>query len=419
MRGVRKDFLFVVVPKLLNGFATFLVAIYTVRFLDPAGYGVLSFGLNCLVLFDALVGSALDLATVGSLGLNRFGEGPRISAIEKATVWLKFATGAALLCLFALSGESLGYRFFHQPGGRGLFLVLTVAGTGLLLLRSVQVYFQARLRFSLYGAADLLHTALRVLFIGAVLFAGTASAFSVIACLAVAPVIVVTAFSLYGRTSAGWHLVRSGWFDCRALLLASAPVLASFGVSSLVSRLDIFLVALRGTPAQLGHFGAALTIATIPEIIGAYLAPVFLPRILPACQDGSFYELFRRFQRLVYLVCGVLLAAGLLLSRPLLPLLLPHKYSESIDLVMILIPGTLAVASIFPLTLNFVMLHRPRIFLIVDILAAPVLVIAYYFLIPRHGVVAAAWITCIYRLSKGVVIQTIAFRLARQRSVSA
>jgi O-antigen/teichoic acid export membrane protein len=412
-RRIHHDVVSVGTVKLLGGAASFLIRIYTVRFLDPAGYGVLSLGLNCLLLFDALIGSALDLGTIGLITRGKPCEGRDILPEETAAMCVKVSAGVALLAFFAVAGEWLGYRFLHGPGGRQFFLVLAAGGICILLLRSVQLYFQARLRFRVFAAIDLAHSALRIVLVGVVLFWGAPSAVSILACFGAAPALVCAVFFAYGTTSAAWSAARPGWGEVRAVLRWSAPILASIGVSSLVSRLDVFLLALRSDPTQLGLYGAALMIATIPEFLGLYLAPVFLPRILPACKAGAFRPFFRRFQLLAYGVAGALLALGLLAGKPVLSLLLPARYAPAIQLVQILIPGTLAAATFFPLTLNFLMLTRPLTFLIVDSVAAPLLAVSYFFFVPAHGALAAAWITCVHRLLKAGVVQTRAYALAR------
>jgi O-antigen/teichoic acid export membrane protein len=268
------------------------------------------------------------------------------------------------------------------------------------------------MRFPLFGAIDIIHSVLRVLFVGLVLYLGIASAISILACYAVAAAAVAAIFFVYGNTVAGWRKVHPGPSDWRALLRSSGPILASTGAGSVVSRLDVFLLALRSNPVQLGLYSAALTIATIPEILGAYLAPVFQPRIFPSCKAGTFRGLFRRVHLAVYAVVGALFAFVFLAGRPLLSRLLPLEYEPSIGLVLILIPGTLAVASLFPLTLSFLLMMRPRTFLIVESVAAPILVASYFWLTPAGGALAAAWITCVYRLLKAAIVQTRAYALA-------
>jgi O-antigen/teichoic acid export membrane protein len=412
-RIIHRDFFAVGIAKLMNGAVSFFIRVYTLRFLDPAGYGVLSLGLDCIVLFDAILGSALDLGTMVLLTGGKRCEDRRIQPAEKAAIRLKLVLGALLLVFFASAGEWLGYRFLHGPGGRAFFLVVTTSGTGVLLVRSAQLYFQARLRFRIFGSIDVLHSSLRILLVGAVLFWGAPSAVPILACYTLAPVVVLAVCMVFARRVADWSNVRPGWPDVRAVSRLAVPILATVSVTTVVSRLDVFLMALRSNPAQLGLYGAALTLATIPEVFGAYLAPVFLPRILPARQTGHFFGLFRRYLLVAGSIAGALFALSLMVGRPALSFLLPAKYTPSVALVLILVPGTLAAASYIPLTLNFLMLTTPRTFLVIDGLAAPALLISYFLLIPTHGAWAAAWITCLYRLVKAGIVQARGYALAR------
>lgn len=411
---IREDFFTVGGAKLYNGMASFLIRVGLVRFLDPAAYGTLIFGLNCLMLFDALVGYALDVGTVALLTRGERCEGARIRPVEKAAIRLKLALGAALAVLFAFAGEWLGGRFLHAPGGREFFLILAAGGVSILLVRSAQVYFQARLRFRVFAAIDLAHSSLRILLVAAVVFAGRPSAVAVLGCYAAAAALVVAAFFAYGAAPAAWRSVRPGWSDGRTLVSVSAPILASVGAGAIVSRMDMFLLALRTDPVQLGLYGAALTLAMIPEIVGAYLAPVFLPRILPALEAGGFRALFRRFHLAVYAVVGALAVLAFAAGQPLLALFLPAKYHASIVMTLIMVPGMLAAASYFPLTLNFLLMTRPRAALTIDVVGAPLLAAAFWFLAPAYGALGAAWITCLHRLLKAGAMQGCALYLSRR-----
>jgi len=410
----RQDFFFVAIPKLINGVTTFSISVYAVQFLDPAGYGILSFCTSCLLLFDGLLGSALDL------GVTRWvtgGSNPRteqLTAVEKAAMCMKVMVGTALVLLAALSGEALGHRIFHQPGGRTTLLMLTIAGTGLLLLRSLQLYCQVRLRFPLFGAIDLLYSVLRILFVGAVLLLWRAATpATILACYAASPLIVVSSFSVFFRRRWGWNRAPQQLGHWREIARASSPALLTFSVSSLVARMDLFFLAFITNPVQLGFYGAALTVATIPEVLGTYLAPVFLPRILPACREGAFFRLFRQFHVIAYTCCGLTLVAGLLLTKPVLSLVFPARFDPSLDIIRILLPGTLAAASVFPLTLNFLLLKKPRFFLLLDTILAPIAALAYVYATPAAGAVGVAWITSAFRVVKSLVAQATAFRVAR------
>jgi O-antigen/teichoic acid export membrane protein len=409
----RSELLFVGVPKLLNGATTLGISLYAVRWLDPSAYGALSFCTNCLVLFDGLFGSALDLGVAKWVTGGDAPVTPRITSFEKASAYLKLFTAAILLLVALIAGESLGFRIFRQPSGRLMFSVLAIAGAGLLSLRSLQVYFQMRLRFSWFGATDFCYSTLRIAMVATLVVTARIGVVPILLSYAAAPIIVVLAFTVAQRRHMSWRSVNVQRLDYTNVARASGPALATFGASSLVARMDLFFLAFRAEPAQLGVYGAALTIATIPEILGAYLAPVFLPRILPACRARTFFPLFVRFHAVAYACCGLALGGGLLLTGPVLSHILPAKYEPSVGLVNILLPGTLAVGSLFPITLNFLMMKRPRTFLTIDLISAPLLAIGYLLVPAGSAALVAAFITSGFRLMKSAIAQTIAYRIAR------
>jgi len=58
------------------------------------------------------------------------------------------------------------------------------------------------------------------------------------------------------------------------------------------------------------------------------------------------------------------------------------------------------------------MFMRPRLLLTVDLVTAPVLLVAYVLAIREYGAVGAAWVTSVSRLCKAGLAQLVAWRLA-------
>jgi hypothetical protein len=66
------------------------------------------------------------------------------------------------------------------------------------------------------------------------------------------------------------------------------------------------------------------------------------------------------------------------------------------------------------LTLNFLMLTAPRVFLTVDLAAAPLMALGFLWAAPNYGAIGVAFVSMSFRLIKTAVIQTGAYRLARR-----
>jgi O-antigen/teichoic acid export membrane protein len=207
--------------------------------------------------------------------------------------------------------------------------------------------------------------------------------------------------------------LRNWWgLSAAGLVLRNAGnALVTYGLSAFVSRLDILILKIAIAPTQLGLYGSAMTLATIPEIAATYLAPAFLPRIDAYCREGIFVGFFFRFHLLLYSVMGIGYGAVLWLLPRYGGLILPAKYEPAIAVTLVLLPGTLATASIFPLSLNLLMLRSSRVFIYFDLLVTPVLAVAYS-LASRHGILTVAALTAAARILKTLTVQFFATRAA-------
>jgi O-antigen/teichoic acid export membrane protein len=201
-----------------------------------------------------------------------------------------------------------------------------------------------------------------------------------------------------------WHYGR--WF------------LVTFSLAALLSRLDIFLLSRWSSLSEVGIFSAGQVIAWVPVLIGTYLAVVLTPRIMPMTRDGRFNAFYRKFQPPLLGICVL----GYFLSLAAIPLigprLLPRSFMRSMPVISVLLPGALAGLATFPLTLSFVMFVRPRFLFLMDCISFPILILLYYYAIPRFGGVGAAWVTSTANMTRALVAQWMAWQWTREITVA-
>jgi len=401
----------VALSKAVNGTSTLFLNLYAVHFLAPAEFGALTLATTCLFLLDGMLGAAIDLAVV-KLSADADLTARSATSAERAAITIKLiACTLAGLIVVAAAGP-LGEILLHRSRVRPLFVAWSVAATAILVLRSTQIGLQLRRRFTAYAAIELTNTTVRISLAVVALRAGYGSSLAIVICYALSALVALgIGFSMLIKASS----VRSwlGLGGARDLLKACQTPLLTYSFSSLVSRLDVIILSIAGTPAQLGIFGSALAVATVPEIAATYLAPAFLPRIGPYCRQGIFLSFFKRFHLalMAVLVPGFVLAAFLVMKAG--PYILPPKYSYALPLIMALLPGTVATASLFPISLNFLMLRNSKIFLWNDLVSFPFLIIAYW-MAASKGLLSVALVTTAFRLVKTVIVQNKALQLARQ-----
>lgn len=406
-----KDLALVLLPKLFNGASAFGLNIYAFRHLEVAEYGVASFCLSFLQIMDGLFGSAFDVAVTGVLHEKPATTLPAtITDIERTAVCGKFLVGIALTFSLLLVGEPLAQRLFHRSGDGTTLVSMLAAATCILLVRSIQLAFQLRLRFLPFGLADVLQTTLRIALVVIGFALGLANARWFVMSYGVAGAVTAILFFRYasgGKFSVwfkGSLLWRELWVRCRTLFVTS-------GLGSILNRLDMIILGMVSNARELGMYGAALALAIVPEILATYTAPVLLPRILPSRENGTLKRLFVSVHGLFYAGAIVALLTVWFLPESIFTLIFPARYAESIGVLRYLLPGLLASASLLPLTLNLILLTRPKIFLYVDLATVPLLLGSYIWFGGLYGAIGVAASLAVVRVSKMLVIQTAAWRM--------
>jgi len=400
------DFLCIALPKIAGGALVFGLNLVLLSYFGVEQYGVYGLCMAGILLADAVLGGAFDLAVL------RFGQASTAAdarddstAIERAALRLKLGAAAALgIALIAFSWwSSSSHDAWH------LVALSCLVVLAMLALRSVLVHLQLRQRFIVYGAIDLLHIGAKFGAIAILLAVTSPGVPWLLILLATGPLMA----ALVGAGIAGRHLFdlqAVPWRRYRDLLDLTKWYLATVALGAFIGRADILALGLLGTLGQAGTFSSGQVIASIPELLGNYLAVVLTPRIIPYARSGELRRLFTMVQ-VALLVAGLVgYGLALVIWADTMPMVLPPRHLPAAQIALILLPGTLAAMITVPLALPIVMLWRKTMILRMDCIVAPVLLIAYAIVIPRHGASGAAWVTCAGCLVRSAIVQFVAWR---------
>jgi O-antigen/teichoic acid export membrane protein len=278
------------------------------------------------------------------------------------------------------------------------------AGTGVLLLRSLQVHFQVAGRFVHYAGVEIAHTALRVALVLLLLAAGVRSAALLLGAYALAPLAILLAGGhvlLRPASLAAWWQPHE-WHAVGAF---AGITLATCSIGALVARLDFIVLAAAGSPVDLGLFGIASTVAMIPSLAGAYLAPSFSPRIVPFCRDGRFEALFATTQKSLIAAAAVMFTLVAFAMPMVIGTVLPPSYAPAVAVVRVLVVSGLAGFVTFPLTLHFLLFYSPRTYITMDVISVALLVPAYGYAAIHFGALGVAWVTAVATVTKAAIAQ--------------
>ena len=390
----------VAVPKVLGGACLVLLNVVILHHSRPEEYGTYSLCVAGILLVDAILGSAFDLAVLRLAPVYKLDNPRRARALQSAAILLKAIPVIVIICGLVLA--KVAYIYILSAG----------AAAAMLMLRSAQNYLQVEGRFGLYGALDIVHNCMRLGGISILLLAGTASPESLILFFLIGPLVaLVFALKSFGRELDFRSAVRADvvW----ELLVVVGWFALTFGITSIVSRLDLFLLRTWSDLREVGIFSAGQTFAMLPEAVGGYIAIVLGPRVIPYCRDGRFPEFFQRFHVFIVLVCVALYASAFFGIEFIAPYLFSASFSRSSTIILILLPGGLTSLVCFPLTYTFLMFARPRFLFAVDCFFLPVLCIAFFLVVPRYGAIGAAWLSTVSRLTRAGIAWFAAWDSAR------
>lgn len=401
-------FLLLSLAKAAGGIFIIALNVLLVRFLPPEDFGRYAFCITIILLADSIIGGPFDLAVVKLCGEKRGMADEASTEATRAGLHLKLALVLLLgpLAAFAFEGSAA------RGGDTRLVIATVCAILAVLLLRSVLVVLQVTGRIAAYSTTEGIQLAMRIGLVVAVLAIFSPRGDLVLWALA--------AGSLAAALAGGLLFAPRlfGLAGLRALPhapVASAAVwyLATIGLGAVIGRLDVIAMGWTGMTIQLGLFSAGQVIASIPELLGSYLAVFITPLLVAAMRDGTLRNLHDRLQPLLLAVAVTGLVLARLIWPPIATLLLPPDYAISGTIVLILLPGTLAAMATIPLALPMVMIKRRHALVVFDALLFPIVVAAYLLVVPEHGATGAAWVSCATTLLRSAYVLIQAFRITR------
>jgi O-antigen/teichoic acid export membrane protein len=403
-----RDLAFIAAPKAVNGIGTLGLSLVLIRYFGPESFGIYSLCVATVLLVDAVVGSAIDLGTLRLAPSYRGGDARRRLSVEQAAFTFKLGVALGAFLLLVPFAEPLAENFFQSAGYSHLIFLTAAASVSMLLLRSAQVYLQVEGKFHFYGLLDLLHFGLKFGGIALLLVMGKVTPGLVLAFFSVGPIAAVSYFG-WTHGLAIFSITKFHPGVLRELLGYVKWFLLTFCLASLLSRVDLFLLSSWGAMREVGILSAAYVLALGFELLGAYLAVVYSPRVIPYCREGRFTAFYRKFQSGLLVGCGALFVGSFVAVRLGAPAVLPQQYAVSATAFLILLPGALAALATFPVTLAFVMFVRPRFIFSLDLFSVPILALLYAYAIPRYGALGAACVTSSGRLIKSMITQVAAW----------
>lgn len=364
---------------------SFVITCVLARHLGGAGFGQLAVAMAVVSI----------LLSVGELGFARYTvrelmkPGGDQAAVLGTTITARFIVSAAL---FAGLLTWIGWR---TPQGA---LLLVVYGIQLLTNPATEVlaWLEAHGRVSNAVIAQFAGFVVSAACIVVGIWQGAPLWFFALTYALEGWVFIALSAIVFRRHGGRLNLRAFQFSRAFALVSRSWPELASQAALILLFRLDTMMIEwLRGAE-EAGIYGAAVRVSEMAYFVPGILATLFLPRLLEARQgNAAQYEkrVIDYFSASV--VLALVVAAGLLVLSPWMPLAFGSDFSRGADMLRVhawaFIPFAIGIA-------------RTQILTVEDKLAAnlPSVIVAVVVnawlnmeWIPGHGGVGAAWATLV------------------------
>jgi O-antigen/teichoic acid export membrane protein len=415
MNRTLQEFFCVAVPKVSGAAAQLGLNILLLRFFGPARFGMVAVCLGMVLLADAVLGAAFDVAVLRLAPLYLDTERTHSLQVQQAGLLMKLLFGIAVGIPLVFFGPRLSVLLFQGRGSSDLLYLTASAVVALLVLRSVQAYFQVSSRFRAYGLLDVGHNTLRYGGVACLLFLHAATPARVLCFYAASPALISSILlATLARPMSAVPFSRRAFREVLTLITAYLPTAA---VGSTATRADLFCVSSLVGVADAGIFAAAQVMVLAPQLIGMYMGVVFAPRIMPLYESGKLGPVYYRFQKYAIGACCLIFLLAIPTLTKFTAVFLPPSFRSSAPVAMILLPAGLAAIVNFPWTVSLLLFTKPLFLLKFDLVALPVLLVSYWFAIRGSGLSGAAAVTAGYALIKTVVIQKLARDvLAEKRS---
>lgn len=368
--------------KFIDTLVNFIIGIYLIRYLGPKNYGILSYVVSFIYLFQVLVNTGIDNILIREIAKEHKG----IDALYSTGFYLKTAGAAmAFLCANIIS--------FFITGDQEIRRYIFIVSITLFLVNSEYFLtgFQAKLMMK---PASILSIGLSVfsacLKLGLILLRSPLIYFFSVMLLS-----ALIQFAAFSQLSLKYKMPRLKiifqWQDAKYVVRESWPLLLTSIFIIIYHRIDQIMLYKMTSAKEVGLYAAAVRLTEIwviiPTVLLGSLLPIFSQEIKSSKSFVSMYN--TTFRIMTYLAMPLLLYVSFYSSEIVRTIFGP-EYNRTASVLAVLIYTVLFIYWGILNNRLLIATGAQRLDVLFTGLSAIVSIGLNLYLIPKYGVLGAA-----------------------------
>lgn len=361
------------------------VAIMT-RYLGQEGYGYYTTAIAFLQFFGILADFGFSLTTVQMISR----PGADQNRILNAVMSLRIITGLSFLALAPILIWTFPYSPFIKLG----VLIMVVSFFCITLIQTLTGLFQKELKMFEVTAAEV---AGRVLLVAMVVLAAVfhANIYWIFGAISLGSVVNLALVFFYSKRYITWRW-QVDFTIWKEVWRRAWPMALSICFNLIYLRMDIIILSLTRSPAEVGLYGATYRVLDVLTMLPAVFMGIVLPIATTYYESNNRGKLLELLQKAfdALMICAVPIVLGtLVIGKSVMTFVAGKEFALSGDILRVLIwaAGAIFVTTLFGYAV--VAIHQQKRSMWGYLTTAILTLIGYILTIPRFGYWGAAWFT--------------------------
>ena len=367
---------------------TFLVGVYVARYLGPANFGLLSYSVSFVGLFAGIATLGLDNIVVRELVKD---EKKRDELL--GTTFILKVIGAIL----AIGILTIAIRFTNNDDFTNLLIFIIVIGTIFQSFNVIDFYFQSKVLSKYTVYAQIFSTIVGSIIKLLLIYYNMGLIYFTMVTLLQSIILASGLMVMYVRQKSSLFKWRINFDLTKRLLNDSWPLIFSGIAISIYMKIDQVMIKNMLDAKAVGNYAVAVRLSEVWYFIPMAITNSLFPAIINAkkISEKLYYERLQKlYDLMVWLAMGIALPI-MLLSNNIINILFGIQYQEAAGVLRIYVWAGVFVFLGCASGRWFLVENLQLLGSIYSFLGSILNVLLNILLIPKYGIIGAAWATLI------------------------